>query len=135
LATVLAAILPAAPALAFDTVTLDGRTFVNKGVVGVGRMPAGLRDKFGETFGSGSGLAIDPEVWLREADSYSGVLYMLPDRGYNVTGTIDYRARLNVLGIVLRPAYTPGATPIEAREHSLEATLADTFCTDAMGRR
>jgi hypothetical protein len=52
-----AAILPTATAPAFDSVTHDGRTFVNKGLMGVGRIPADLRDKFGETFGSGSGLA------------------------------------------------------------------------------
>jgi hypothetical protein len=141
LAAVLVAIMPAAPAFAFDAVALDGRTFVNKGLVAVGRIPAHLRDKLGETFGSGSGLAIDPQAWMREADGYRGVLYMLPDRGYNVTGTADYRARLNVLRIVLRPAENPAASPgqiglpVEARQHSLEATLADTIVlTDAAGR-
>jgi hypothetical protein len=141
LAAVLAAIMPAVPALAFDAVALDGRTFVNKGLVAVGRIPAHLRDKLGETFGSGSGLAIDPQVWMREVDGYHGVLYILPDRGYNVTGTTDYRTRLNVLRIVLKPAEDPAASPgqlglpVEARQHSLEAALADTIVlTDAAGR-
>jgi len=34
------------------TVTLNGQHFVNHGLVGVGRMPSNLKDKFGETFGS-----------------------------------------------------------------------------------
>ncbi len=66
IAALLVAITPAAPALAFDAVALDGRTFVNKGLVAVGRIPAHLRDKLGETFGSGSGLAIDPQAWMRK---------------------------------------------------------------------
>ena len=132
---VLATIMPAAIAFAFDAVTLDNRTFVNKGLVGVGRIAASLRDKNGETFGSGSGLAIDPKAWMRAANGYRGTLYILPDRGYNVTGTTDYHARLNVLHVVLKPADDPTAMAAEARQHSLDATLADTIMlTDAAGR-
>ncbi|TIT60710.1 MAG: hypothetical protein E5W60_18155, partial [Mesorhizobium sp.] len=46
----------------FTTLTpalADGVAYVNKGLVGVGRIPASQKDKFGETFGSGSGMAID----------------------------------------------------------------------------
>jgi hypothetical protein len=42
-------------ALAAEPITIGGVTYVNKGLVGVGRLPADLRDKFDETFGSGSG--------------------------------------------------------------------------------
>jgi hypothetical protein len=98
----------------------------NKGLVAVGRLPADLRDKFGETFGSGSGLAADPKSWTRGADGYSGTLYMLPDRGYNVSGTSDYRARLNKVTVTLKPS---------ASQQSLELTLADTMLlTDAAGK-
>jgi hypothetical protein len=45
--------------LADTTATVGGVTYTNKGLVGVGRIPANQRDKFGETFGSGSGMAID----------------------------------------------------------------------------
>src|SRR5581483_2959218 len=48
------------PAASAETVTVGGATFVNKGLVGVGRMPSDLRDHLGETIGSGSGLAVDP---------------------------------------------------------------------------
>jgi hypothetical protein len=56
-----------------------------------------MRDKFGETFGSGSGVAVDVKSWTKAADGYSGVFYVLPDRGYNVAGTTDYRPRVNKL--------------------------------------
>jgi hypothetical protein len=51
--------------------TPDGG-FVNKGLVGVGRLPADMKDKFGETFGSGSGVAVDVKSWSRSGDSYRG---------------------------------------------------------------
>jgi hypothetical protein len=124
------------PAAAADeTVTVGKLTFVNHGLVGVGRIPADQRDKFGETFGSGSGLAADVKSWHREADGYHGTLYLLPDRGYNITGTFDYRARLNTVSIVLRPVDGETAAAAEAPQHSLAATLTDSvLLTDRAGR-
>ena len=51
-----------------ETVIIGDLTFVNKGLVGAGRIPADLRDKFGETFGSGSGFAVDTRSWTRTTD-------------------------------------------------------------------
>ncbi|MFK0687336.1 esterase-like activity of phytase family protein [Mesorhizobium sp. IMUNJ 23033] len=117
----------------------DGVAYVNKGLVGVGRIPANLKDKFGETFGSGSGMAIDVKGWMRDANGYKGSLWLLPDRGYNVVGTTDYRARLNTISIELAPT-APGAAPATGQEQSgVKATLADTMLltddkgTDATG--
>ncbi|MBX5221368.1 esterase-like activity of phytase family protein [Rhizobium sp. NLR8a] len=114
----------AIPALARSE---NSATFVNKGLVGVGRIPANQRDKFGETFGSGSGMAIDPAAWTRDGASYRGTLYLLPDRGYNAAGTVDYRPRLNTLSIILTPT-APGATPEAGNEQSgVEAKLVDSM--------
>ncbi|CAN7655216.1 esterase-like activity of phytase family protein [Mesorhizobium amorphae] len=117
----------------------DGVAYVNKGLVGVGRIPANLKDKFGETFGSGSGMAIDVKGWARDGAGYKGSLWLLPDRGYNVVGTTDYRARLNTIAIELSPV-APGAVPAAGQEQSgVKATLADTMLltddkgTDATG--
>lgn len=100
---------------------------VSKGLVAVGRLPAALRDKFGETFGSGSGMAIDPTTWKRDGAAYAGEIYLLPDRGYNVEGTTDYSARLNRLAIRMTPV-APGATAPEGEaQKTLQATLADTI--------
>ncbi|RUU54803.1 hypothetical protein EOD04_32600, partial [Mesorhizobium sp. M2C.T.Ca.TU.009.01.2.1] len=57
----------------FTTLTpalADGVAYVNKGLVGVGRIPASQKDKFGETFGSGSGMSIDAKSWARDGASY-----------------------------------------------------------------
>ena len=114
---------PAPAAFAAETVTVGNLVFVNKALVGVGRMPSDLRDKFGETFGSGSGMAADPKSWTRTADGYQGTFYMLPDRGYNVGGTTDYRARLYKLSIAFKPLDDPAAVPEAERQNSVVATL------------
>src|SRR3981189_3149211 len=56
---VIAILMPGA-ARGETTVSLGGFTLVNKGLIAFGRIPAGVRDKFGETSGSGSGLAAAP---------------------------------------------------------------------------
>ncbi|HEY4141430.1 MAG TPA: esterase-like activity of phytase family protein [Pseudolabrys sp.] len=133
LAMLLATAFTAAQPAAADPVSDLG--LVSKGLVAVGRLPADLRDKFGETFGSGSGLAADPKSWERGPDGYHGTLYLLPDRGYNVSGTSDYRARLNKLTILLKPPADAAALPTDARQHTLEMTLADSILlTDAAGK-
>ncbi|QND47152.1 esterase-like activity of phytase family protein [Rhizobium lusitanum] len=123
-------------AFADNSVAVGGvTTLVNKGLVAVGRIPANQRDKFGETFGSGSGMSIDAKSWVRNADgSYKGSLWLLPDRGYNVVGTTDYRPRLNTVDVQLTPV-APGATPPAGKEQSgVVAKLADTMLlTDNKG--
>ncbi|KQU98077.1 hypothetical protein ASD12_21350 [Mesorhizobium sp. Root102] len=120
------------PALADSTATVGG--LVNKGLVGVGRIPAAQRDKFGETFGSGSGMSIDTSGWTHDTAGYKGSLWLLPDRGYNVVGTTDYRPRLNTIGIEFAPV-APGAAPAAGQEQTgVKATLADTtLLTDDKG--
>ncbi len=117
------------PALvwAAETVSVGGRDFVNKGLVGVGRISAGLRDQYGETVGSGSGLAADPKSWQRLAQGYHGIFYMLPDRGYNITSTIDFRARLYKLDIAFNPAPDPNMLPADERQKTVTATLVETI--------
>src|SRR5437016_12074347 len=112
----IAVLAPAA--LAAETVTIGDLIFINKALVGVGRLPSDLRDKFGETFGSGSGIAVDPKSWTRTSAGYQGTFYMLPDRGYNVTGTSDYRARINKLFITFKPLDDPMAIPVGERQTS-----------------
>ena len=109
--------------------------FINKGLVGVGRLPADMKDKFGETFGSGSGMAVDLKSWNKTADGYSGTFYLLPDRGYNVEGTTDYRARLNKVSVTFKPmeAAAPAGTAA-AEGNAITLKVEDTILlTDAAG--
>jgi hypothetical protein len=95
------------------SMAFEGRTFVNQGLVAVGRLPAHTRS------------------WRRlPGGSYQGRIFTLPDRGPNsvgaVKGTTDYRNRVEVLTITLAPK---GATP--------GLTLRPTggfFLRDAIGR-
>src|SRR6266540_1620567 len=131
--TLIAWLAPAARGA--EIVVIGDLTFVNKALVGVGRLPSDLRDKFGETFGSGSAIAVDPKSWVRTPAGYQGTFYMLPDRGYNVAGTSDYRARINKLVITFMPLDDPTAMPVAQRQSSVVATLTDTILlTDTAGQ-
>ena len=92
-------------ALRSRSVSFEGSTFVNKGLVGVARVPSDAVDQFGETLrGFGSSMAMDLSTWHRKFDdSYAGTFYMLPDRGWNTQGTVDFRGRLHRFHITLAP--------------------------------
>ncbi|MCM5560279.1 esterase-like activity of phytase family protein [Pleomorphomonas sp. JP5] len=99
---------------------------VNKGLVAVGRLPADLRDNFGETFGSGSGMTVVD--WKKTDNGYQGSLLLLPDRGYNVEGTTDYSARVNALSIAFA---APEAGKAAVADLKLESTF---LLTDKAGK-
>ncbi|ABQ67848.1 Uncharacterized protein Swit_1485 [Rhizorhabdus wittichii RW1] len=121
-ALILGLLLPALPALAGGeepitrphldrtigprSVSLRGRTFVDHGLVGTGRLPAGTVDFLGDTLGSFSSLQIQPGSWKRVGDHYEAILWTLPDRGRNDPAAklfFDYPARLERLRIRFAP--------------------------------
>lgn len=79
-------------------------------LVGVARIPAAARDARGETLGGfGSGMMLVPDSWKQTKTGYQARLLMLPDRGWNDAGTVDYRARLQKFDLTLTPdAGNPG---------------------------
>jgi len=96
-----------------QSVSFEGANFSNLGLVAVGRVPADAKDKLGDTLGGiGSGMVADLGSWKRQGNTYSGTLYMLPDRGWNTEGSVDYPGRLQKFTIALTP-YT-GADPVPA---------------------
>jgi len=77
---------------------VGGTTYVDKGLVATGSLAAGTVDFLGDTLGSFSSLMIEPGSWKREGDTYTGVLWTLPDRGRNDPEHdvfFDYRGRLH----------------------------------------
>ncbi|MDP3071744.1 MAG: esterase-like activity of phytase family protein [Opitutaceae bacterium] len=126
----LALLPPFVSAQPVTTVTLNGRAFVNHGLVGVGRLPANARDKFGETFGSFSALALDARAWQRAAGgAYTGTLWAQPDRGASLSGTTNYTPRVNRLTFTFTPAPAGAATQTQ-----LALVLADAIkFTEASG--
>ncbi len=91
------------------SVTFLGQTFVNQGMVGAGRLASTFVDFRGETLGSFSGMWLDRNSWRKTATGYAGLMWGLPDRGFN-SGTIfsDYAARLNAFDLTFTP-YTGAA--------------------------
>src|SRR5688572_9303130 len=102
-----------------QSVSFEGAEFVNKGLVAVGRVPADAKDKLGDTLGGiGSGLVADLASWKRDGDRYSGTFYMLPDRGWNTEGTLDYPGRLQKFSIALTPYSGAEALPAGAAQQA-----------------
>jgi hypothetical protein len=95
------------PVGATKSVSFSGATYLNKGLVGVGNFSASSIDGLGDTLGSFSSFKVDTTTWRKNADgSYAGMLYTLPDRGYNVAGLIDYAARIQKFELAFTPDYT-----------------------------
>jgi len=92
------------------SVTLEGATFVNQGLVGVGVFAANTIDSLGDTLGSFSSFKVDLSSWRKTSTgSYTGSLLTLPDRGYNVAGLIAYAARVQKFDLSFTPDYTTNA--------------------------
>ncbi|WOJ90396.1 esterase-like activity of phytase family protein [Methylocapsa polymorpha] len=127
IAGVAAFLMLAGGSAAAQSVTFEGATFVNKGLVGVARVPSNAVDQFGETLGGwGSGMALDLEDWSDSWDGgYHGTLYTLPDRGWNTQGTTDFRGRLHRFDITLKPFY--GASTANQNQLSLHYRSSTLF--------
>lgn len=133
-AMLLSSVFPPA-AFADGSVTVDGKTFVNKGRVAIGRIPSSQRDSLGETFGSASGIAFDAASWQRDGDGFKGTLYVLPDRGYNAVGTTDYRPRLEKLEIHMNPVASGAAPQAGEEQTGVKSTLQGAILlTDDKGK-
>ncbi len=106
-----AALVLVPPRAQAQKVSFEGATFVNKGLVGVARVPSNAVDQLGDTLGGfGSGMALVPGTWRKNADgSFGGSLVMVPDRGWNGRGTTDYAGRLQNFDVTLRPFYGAAA--------------------------
>lgn len=86
-------------ASAVNTTTCNGQTYVYEELAGYGKIASNARDKAGDTLGGiGSSIAIDARSWRRLGKSYTGLLYAVPDRGWNTEGTLNYQARIQVGG-------------------------------------
>jgi hypothetical protein len=95
-----------------QSVTFEGSTFTNKGLVGVARVPSNAVDSLGDTLGGfGSAATMLPGSWHKTSDgSYVGKLLMVPDRGWNTQGTVDFIGRLQRFDFVLTPFYGANTT-------------------------
>jgi len=113
----------------FVSAVLDGVTYVNKGIVGFGLIPADFVDSVGDTMGGfGSAIAFKPGTWQPlENGSYSGTIVAHPDRGFNVISTVDYRSRQHEIDFILTPYRGTDNLTFEAAQETLQLFYIDTI--------
>ncbi|KAF2644787.1 3-phytase [Massarina eburnea CBS 473.64] len=91
--------------LAVNTTTCNGKTYIYEELAGWGLLANDARDKFGDTIGGiGSAIALDKNSWKkREGDNegYDGIIYGLPDRGWNTEGTQNTQSRIHKFNVSL----------------------------------
>jgi hypothetical protein len=79
--------------------TCNGNKYTYSELAGYGKLRGDARDKFGDTIGGiGSAIALDKKSWKRKkgsAEAYQGIIYGLPDRGWNTEGTQNTQSRIH----------------------------------------
>ncbi|KDQ57002.1 hypothetical protein JAAARDRAFT_69973 [Jaapia argillacea MUCL 33604] len=128
--------------------TINGQTFINKGLVAFGLIPSNFTDSTGDTMGGiGSAIALKSGTFTKTSGTtYTGTIIAQPDRGYNVVQTVDYQARQQEIDFVLIPFYGPGNLTFTTALNTLQLTYkgttlyyerngTDTTGLDALGVR
>lgn len=83
----------------FSTNCKGGR-YTYKELAAFGFIPSDTRDKFGDTFSIGSSISI--ASWQKkDANNYEGILFGLPDRGWNTNGTVNYQPRIHQFKVTM----------------------------------
>ncbi|KAI9751661.1 MAG: hypothetical protein M4579_005966 [Chaenotheca gracillima] len=107
--------------------TCNGNTYTYQELAGYGFLPSTRRDKFGDTLGGfGSSLAFDTGSWRKGRNGvYTGIVWLLPDRGWNTEGTLNFQARVHKFEVQLTPK--PGATTKKPSSPNIKLTYLDTI--------
>jgi len=116
-------------------VTLNGTTFTNLGLQGVGRIAANTTDVtgLGETFGSISDMQITNWGFNSGLGQFTGTFNFLPDRGYNAGATFsNYAARINTYDFTFTP-YTSSATTTAQNQIAFANPTSTRFTYDPDG--
>ncbi|KAK2607448.1 hypothetical protein N8I77_006118 [Diaporthe amygdali] len=113
---------------AVNSTTCNGKQYSYNELAGYGLIPGNARDKFGDTIGGiGSAIALDQSSWKKSEDglSYEGLLWALPDRGWNTQGTLNFINRVHKFHLALVPQ--PNATADSPASLNLEFEYVDTI--------
>ncbi|KAF2852752.1 hypothetical protein T440DRAFT_553118 [Plenodomus tracheiphilus IPT5] len=89
---------PNAASTPVNVTTCNGKKYVYSSLAGYGLLPSNARDKHGDTIGGiGSAIALDKSSlkFSKRTQSYSGIIYGLPDRGWNTQGTQNTQSRIH----------------------------------------
>ncbi|KAF6220286.1 hypothetical protein HO133_003418 [Letharia lupina] len=107
--------------------TCDKEQYTYQELAGYGFVASNATDKYGDTLGGyGSAIAIDRSSWKKlKNGSYTGLLWAIPDRGWNTEGTLNYQNRVHKFAITLTPK--PNATLANPSGPNLQFTYEDTI--------
>ncbi|KAL4938004.1 hypothetical protein BDV06DRAFT_201899 [Aspergillus oleicola] len=99
------------PSSIVNKTTCGGSTYAYTGLEGYGFVESNARDKYGDTLaGLGSSAAIEKGSWRKTGNSsYSGTFYLLPDRGWNTNGTLNFNPRIHKFQLYLTLAANASA--------------------------
>lgn len=108
-----------------STTSCNGKTYTYEQLAGYGFIPDNARDKFGDTIGGiGSAIAVDRNSWQRVGNSYTGLMYALPDRGWNTQGTLNVQGRIHKFIVTFTP--NEAATVANPSKPNLQFRYLDT---------
>ncbi|KAH8811899.1 esterase-like activity of phytase-domain-containing protein [Xylogone sp. PMI_703] len=95
-----------AAAQSVNSTLCNGKNYTYQELAGFGLIPSNAVDQFGDTIGGiGSAIALDRSKWVKLPNgSYTGVLWGLPDRGWNTEGTLNFISRVHQFDILFTPA-------------------------------
>lgn len=116
--------------------TCNGKTYTYTELAGYGKLPSDARDKFGDTIGGiGSAIALDKQSWKRKlgsSEAYQGIIYGLPDRGWNTQGTQNSQSRIHKFSFEFKIV---NATVQQPAQPNFKLTYLDTILlTDPNGQ-
>ncbi|KAI2992192.1 hypothetical protein CAN33_0054685 [Aspergillus niger] len=126
------AALPSSSFASFSNIvnqtTCGSTTYSYTGLEGYGFVPSNATDKYGDTMGGfGSSAAFDLSTWQRTSpNTYTGIIYCLPDRGWNTNGTLNFQPRIHTLNLTLQLSPNASAThpsPPNIHLHYLDTLL------------
>jgi hypothetical protein len=102
----------------------SGKLYTYEELAGFGKLVSNARDKFGDTIGSGSAAALDKKSWNYNNGEYQGIVWSLPDRGWNTEGTQNTQSRIHKFRVTLTPVE---ATVTEQASPNVKFTYLDTL--------
>ncbi|KAL3492568.1 esterase-like activity of phytase-domain-containing protein [Aspergillus germanicus] len=118
---------PHYPHSVVNKTTCGGTTYAYTGLEGYGFVASNARDKYGDTLaGLGSSATLEKGSWRKTGkDSYSGIFWLLPDRGWNTNGTLNFNPRIHKFEVSLKLA--PKASAKNPSKPNMDLKYLDTI--------
>jgi hypothetical protein len=108
-----------------NVTTCNGKLYTYEKLAGYGSIASDARDRFGDTIGGiGSAIAFEKKSWKYKKGSYEGVVWGLPDRGWNTQGTQNTQTRIHKFSVRFTPVKATVAKPASP---NLQLSYLDTL--------